>query len=96
MASRQPTDVHATAADELRILGRRLGPILIISKSTVLLQHKLGAGDGVQRRRSGHPRHIGPLGTSRSSSTRPAPSVREMRYVAAGGLQLLSPAESWR
>ena len=47
MASRQPVDVHATAADELRILGRRLGPILIISKSTVLLQHKPGAGESV-------------------------------------------------
>ena len=28
-------DSHATAADELRILGRRLGPILIISDSAV-------------------------------------------------------------
>ena len=96
MASRQPVDVHATAADELRILGRRLEPILIISKSVVVLQHKPGAGEGVRRRRSGRPRHVGPLGASRSSSTRPAPSGREMSYSAAGGLQLPSPAESWR
>ena len=40
------TDSHATAADELRILGRRLGTILIISNGAVLLQHKPGAGDG--------------------------------------------------
>ena len=46
MASRQPTDVHATAADELRILGRRLGSSFMLSNAAVLLQHKPGAGGG--------------------------------------------------
>ena len=90
MASRQPVDVRPTTADELRILGRGFGPILIISYSAVLLsQHKPGAGDGVQRRRSGRPRHVGPLGTSRRSSARVAPSLREMRYVVTSGVLAL-------
>ena len=46
MASRQPLDVHDTSADELRILGRRLGSSFMLSNAAVLLQHKPGAGGG--------------------------------------------------
>ena len=43
---RQPADVHSTATDELRILGRRLGSSFMLSNAAVLLQHKPGAGGG--------------------------------------------------
>ena len=43
---RQPADVRSTAADELRILGRRLGSSFMLSNAAVLLQHKPGARGG--------------------------------------------------
>ena len=40
------TRERATAADELRNLGRRLGSSFMLSNAAVLLQHKPGAGGG--------------------------------------------------
>ena len=54
----QPAGVHSTAADELRILGRRLGSSFMLSNAAVLLQHKPGAGGG--RRESSDCLHTSP------------------------------------